>query len=114
MYVEACDLADPRQRFEFLPVSSDEVLIRAWGEDRCFARDNYEILLDSCREELHTQRWWAVRGGFNSARFELSQKTLPDRCVNQDHHPKSGEVMRMYECEAARKPEHSTSFWNLY
>ena len=93
LYVNECDRRDPRQHWKFIPVSSDEVMIQAMRhnqqpphlEDRCFHRDTRKILLQPCNERLHNQRWFAIRGGFNKERFELSTKTLPDRCVNQDH-----------------------------
>ena len=88
-----CNRRDPRQHWKFIPVSSDEVMIQAMRhnqeppflEDRCFHRDTRKIVLEPCDERLHNQRWFAARGGFNEERFELSTKTMADRCVNQDH-----------------------------
>jgi hypothetical protein len=119
LYINKCDHLDERQRFSFVPVSSDEVLIQAARitgelEDRCFTRENRKINLQSCNQALHTQRWFSIRGGFNQARFELSQKTLMDHCVSQDHHPKAAEVLRMHDCEKTRGPKHLTSWWNIY
>ena len=113
LYMEDCEAEDYRQRFDFVPVSSDEVMIQAYQEDRCFQRNDRRIALAPCDATLHTQRWFSIRGGFNERRFELSQKTLADECVNQDHHPKAGEVMRMYECKKTRKRTHLTSWWEL-
>jgi Cytolethal distending toxin A/C domain len=114
LFVNQCNLEDPRQRFNFIPVSSDEVLIKAFQEDRCFQRDERHITMETCNEALHTQRWYALRGGFNERRFELSQKTSSTWCVNQDHHPKYGEVMSMHDCEKTRQRNHLTSWWELY
>ena len=119
MYINQCNENDVRQRFSFVPVSSDEVLIQAARmdgelEDRCFHRENRKIKLQPCNQALHNQRWFSIRGGFNEARFELSQKTLADHCVSQDHHPKFAEVLRMHDCEKTRGPNHLSSWWNVY
>ncbi|CAB9500538.1 chromosome segregation ATPase-like protein [Seminavis robusta] len=114
LYVGGCSRENPRQRFRFLPVSSDEVLVEAFHEGRCLQRTNLRITLETCDETLHTQRWFSIRGGFNERRFELSQKTQSQRCVNQDHHPKPGEVFRMHACEKTRRKTHLTSWFELY
>jgi len=120
LYMARCDREDPRQRFKFQPVSSDEVLIAAYNhrtnedENRCMYLDARQIFLKECDEKVHNQRFFAVRGGFNERRFELSSKTQPDRCVNNDHHPKWGEVLRMHDCDIPRLSAHNTSWWDLY
>ena len=105
---------DPKQLFDFVPVSHDEVLIQAHNEDRCFHRVQRNVTLETCDATSHRQRWIAARGGFNEQRFELSQKRVSKWCLNQDHHPKYGERVRMYECEKIRHESHQTSWFNLY
>jgi hypothetical protein len=102
------------QLFDFIPVSSDEVLIQEYGQDRCMERSRRNITLESCNATNDNQRWYAVRGGFNERRFEISQKRISDYCVNNQHHPKPAEVVYMTSCEKARRRSHETSWWNLY
>ena len=87
LYVAACDPEDPideRQLFDFIPVSGDEVLIQAYEDDsRCMERSGRNITLEECNSTITQQRFFAVRGGFNSDRFELSQKRVSEYCVNQ-------------------------------
>lgn len=77
--------------FDFVPVSSDEVLIQAYGEDRCLSRLRRNITMQPCNATNPRQHWFAPGGGFNEPKFELSQNLLPKYCVSQDHHPKPGE-----------------------
>ena len=50
---------------------------------RCLERRNRFIWLRDCDKSRHEQRWFATRGGFNDAKFELSQKRMPQYCVSQ-------------------------------
>ena len=86
MYVDKCsDRDDPvaEQLWDFVPVSSDEVLIQAYDEDRCFERLKRNITLETCNATNARQRWFAVRGGFNEPRFELSQRPISKYCVRK-------------------------------
>ena len=117
IFVDRCsppEDPDPKQLFEFIPVSDDEVLIAAYGENRCFERLRQNVTLQPCNGKLGRQRWWAIRGGFNERRFEISQKLVPTNCLNQDHHPKPGEHVRMFLCDVVRLPSQETSWWNIY
>ncbi|CAB9505692.1 expressed unknown protein [Seminavis robusta] len=116
LYIDKCSPPDdpnPTQLFDFVPVSDDEVLIQAYNEDRCVHRFQRNITMETCDASNHRQRWFAVRGGFNEPKFELSQKRIFQYCLNQDHHPKPGEVIAMFHCEMIRGPEHETSWWEL-
>ena len=63
-------------------------MIQAYGDDRCMERARRHVTMMPCNATIENQRWFAVRGGFNERRFELSQKRVYDYCLNQQHHPK--------------------------
>jgi len=84
LYVDKCsDQSNPEQtqKWDFVPVSEDEVLIQAYNEDRCMERMQRNITMQSCDATNARQRWFAVGGGFNEARFEISQKLAKNYCV---------------------------------
>jgi hypothetical protein len=114
MYIERCDERDERQLFDFVPVSVDEVLIKVHGQDRCFERDDRLVKLKGCNQHVHTQRFFAVRGGFNQPRFEIGQKTMMGYCLQNDHHPKAGEGIRVKDCETGRKRTYNTTWYEVY
>ena len=108
IFIEACD-DNGVQRFDFEYVSSDEVLIKLSGTNRCLQRSNRNIFVRNCSSTTSLQKWWAKVGQFNGDRFEISQKSAPDMCVTQPHHPKSGEKVYLEPCSQPR--ESDTSFW---
>ncbi|CAB9527248.1 expressed unknown protein [Seminavis robusta] len=112
VYTARCN-NDDRQQWQFELVNDSEVLIKAYGLNYCLQRVGVEIEMRICNSGLVTQRFFAIRGGFNEYRFEISMKTSTRYCFNQAHHPKAGEVMAMYPCSRTRDPEHQTSWWEL-
>jgi len=113
VYAATCN-DDEKQQWEFVAVNDSEMLIKAKGEDRCMDRAGVNIVLRPCNPDNHYQRFFAIRGGFNEYRFEISQKTATRYCMNQSHHPKPGEVFAMYPCATARSSSWQTSWWELY
>ena len=113
VYIAKCN-NDPRQRFTFLNVGNEEVLIKLGnGENRCFQRQRRAIVLDQCDENNSLQRFFAPNGSFDGIRFELSQRGFSSQCVSTAHHPKPGEVVETHDCDAVRN-DSKTSYWNKY
>ena len=103
------------QRFMFVKVSGNEVLIKVGdGRNLCFERYSREIFLRTCDSSKERQRWFAPKGSFDGPRFEVSQHSLSNQCMTQDHHPKAGEVVELHSCRAARSKSHETSYWVKY
>lgn len=113
IYIAKC-MKDSRQDWVFEYVNDSEVIIKADGQDQCLHRSGINIVLRSCNSGNKYQRFFAIRGGFDEYRFELSQKTATRYCLNQAHHPKPGEVLAMYPCARTRSPEHMTSYFEFY
>ena len=108
VYTAKCN-DDVRQQWQFEMVDENEALIKAAGTDQCFQREGVMIELHTCNSALDTQRFFAIRGGFDEYRFEVSQITATRFCLDQAHHPKGGEVLALYPCERARAD--TTSWW---
>ena len=87
VYTATCN-DDDRQEWVFEYVNDSEALIKVPGEDRCMMRSGVNIVLRPCNSGNHLQRFFAIRGGFEEYRFEISQKTATRYCLNQAHHPK--------------------------
>lgn len=119
VYMSKCS-SDPRQRLELviLPGNNEaEVfMIKLLGRNSCLQLDDgsKSIFLRTCDSQSTLQHWKATNGSLTGRRFEIVPFTLPSHCVTQDHHPKPGEVLRVYRCSLARSPDHLTSFWSLY
>ncbi|CAB9518566.1 expressed unknown protein [Seminavis robusta] len=111
LYIDDCD---DHYDFDhrFVEVGNDEVLIRLAYEDRCWQRSGSRIYLRPCDSGNSNQRWITLGGCFGCDRFELSQRGLDNRCVSNDHHPKSREVVEMHTCDGSRDSD--TSYWNRY
>lgn len=86
IYTEKCS-KDSNQLFVFDFVNEDEALIKVYGQNRCMERSGLEINLEPCNSDKSEQRFFAIKGGFDEYRFEISQKTALRYCVNQAHHP---------------------------
>ena len=113
VYTAKCN-DDKRQEWVFEYVNDSEAIIKVDGEDRCLHRSGVNIVLRPCNSGNKYQRFFAIRGGFDEYRFEISQKSATRYCLNQAHHPKPGEVMAMYPCSQTRSPEHQTSWFEFY
>lgn len=106
IYVAKCVTGEPRQWFTFVNAGTsmyqgnpvEEVLIKLGDtqSSRCFERDEREIWLEFCDPSNPRQRWFALNGGFNEYRFELSQVNYDHQCITNDHHPKSGTFYQFY------------------
>lgn len=114
MYVARCG-SDYRQAIIFEVLDDGEVLIKLGnGENKCWERNRREIFLRTCDQNNSLQRWFAPNGSFSGSRFELSQRGYERQCVSTAHHPKAGEVVELHSCEALRRPDFQTSYWNRY
>lgn len=89
VYTAKCS-NDDRQEWIFEYVNDSEALIKVPDENRCLMRQGVNLELRPCNSANHLQRFFAIRGGFEEYRFEISQKTATRFCLNQAHHPKPG------------------------
>jgi hypothetical protein len=110
IYISKC--GGNSQRFDFVTVDDDEVLIKLHGDNLCFERVNKDILMSRCDVSNSRQQWYANEGGFAGDRFEFSQYGLNGWCITQRHHPKEDEEVELEPCGQARNGE--TSYWNRY
>ena len=68
---------------------------------------------ESLRLDNLLQHWKSPTGGFGGAIFELIQTyDGEDYCVTKHHHPKYGEIIKMYPCYEAHFD--TTSYWMKY
>jgi hypothetical protein len=110
IYIYEC--SEISERFDFVNVNNDEVLIKLDGTDTCLERDFKAIYIKACDGGNSNQKWFAKVGKFDQSRFEISLKTYDRFCITQRHHPKEDELVELEPCEQARKG--ITSFWNRY
>jgi hypothetical protein len=110
IYISKC--GGNSQRFDFVPVVDDEVLIRLHGTNLCFERVNKDIYMYPCDSGNFRQQWYASNGNFAGNRFAISQDGLSRYCITQRHHPKEDEEVEMEPCSQAA--EGQTEYWNRY
>lgn len=108
LYIEECD-DNGVERFDFVYIDSDEILIRLHRTNTCLERNGRDIFIRNCDSGKSLQRWWAKRGDFDQGRFEISQLSATNLCITQRHHPKSDEEVELEPCTQARVGE--TSYW---
>ena len=102
-YIAKCG-NEIRQRFLFVKVNDEEVLIKLGnGDNTCWERNGRAIFLRDCDSSNSLQRWFAPNGSFDGERFEISQKGYERQCVSTAHHPKAGEYMYALSCGCATK-----------
>lgn len=107
-YISKC--GKKNQRYDFVFVNSDDVLIRLNGKDLCFERKSFDIFLRKCDSKKQDQLWYAQKGDFRGDRFEISPRGLSSHCITQRHHPKDDEEVELERCTGARNDD--TSYWN--
>ncbi|CAB9527247.1 receptor-like protein kinase [Seminavis robusta] len=110
VYVTRCG-STSGQSWQFVHVGNGEALIKGSGTNRCLARSGTNIELRTCNNNSPSQRFYTPNGCYNCRRFELSQRTAPGLCLNQDHHPKNSEYVQMMPCWQTRARDSLTSFW---
>ena len=119
LYMAKCN-NDRRQKLDLvmlsLPDENKEVfMIKAPGKAQCLElQDDRSILFRECDAQSEQQHWKTTNGSLDDIRFEIVPVGLPNHCVTQHHHPKAGEVIRIYRCELPRASESLTSFWEFY
>jgi hypothetical protein len=96
VYVTKCGDSDG-QDWQFVLVGDDETLIKSSSSDNCLERSGTDVKLRDCDKDVPGQRFFAPNGSLDGYRFELSQRSVPGLCLNQDHHPKNAEY-GMYAC----------------
>ena len=105
-------------KFEFVKTSNpDEVQIRVAGTNLCVTYEHYADTLRNTRLQTcgrSGQTWWTGdMGSFVAGpRFELHPQGSTSYCLTQQHHPKSGEDVRLERCSTARHDD--TAWWMKY
>jgi hypothetical protein len=104
-------------KFEFVATSKlDEVKIRVVGTNLCLMYESYASTLRNTR--LKTcgggGEIWSTHGegSFGGSRFELHPKGDATYCLTQQHHPKSGEDLRLEKCSVPRGD--NTNWWMTF
>ena len=92
----------------------EEALIMTGDGERCFQRKEREISLQKCDSNNQLQRWFALNGSLDGKKFELSQLGYTSQCITNDHHPKSGEIVELHDCEASRAADSQSSLWEKH
>lgn len=110
-YINTCRQSTS-QRYDFVFMNNDEILIRIHDSNLCFERIAFDIFLYECDPSNQRQMWVAQRGDFRGTRFEISPYGLQSHCITQRHHPKAFEEVELEPCSRARLGD--TSFWNRY
>jgi hypothetical protein len=96
VYVTRCGDTDG-QDWQFVLLGDGETLIKSGSSNSCLERFGGDIELRSCDSNEPNQRFFAPNGSLDGGRFELSQRSAPGLCLNQDHHPKNAEYGTLAE-----------------
>lgn len=109
LWWQKCAADNDDQKFTYLP-DSDGGRFKTAYHNLCLHRvstTQYELKGCSTDEAQ-------IILGFRSdgKPFELSPLGGPDQCINQDHHPKAGEIVENTTCKIARR--WSTNLMELY
>lgn len=101
LWWQKCDSSDERQQFSYLPSSttSGEGQFKWAHANLCLHKVNeYNYLMKRCSNDPKQ----IIRGFKTNEPFELLPKGDDDKCVNQHHHPKAGEIVENTRCRTAR------------
>jgi hypothetical protein len=104
--------------FEFLNMESDgttqlmvaesSVCLELVGSAKIEIQECADVALNYTR-----QKFVALNGNFLwGNKFEISTVHRPGSCLSQQHHPRSGELIKRIECPTTR--DDYTSFWTKY
>jgi hypothetical protein len=105
--IEKCD--NFNTQFEFYRRNGDEAGFQDVKSNFCMRLEDKLIKMRRCDSNDELQRFV---GSFSSSKFEIKPKTSTRNCLTQQHHPKWGEIIRIYTCDSAR--DDTTSLWNKY
>lgn len=106
-----------RQDVKFIFVNyrnDDSTQIKLSGTNFCLQvqKDNIRpFVIDNCDTNNAGQYFYSGIGNFIGNRFEIMSTYIPG-CISINHHPKSGEVMKVQDCDLLRYD--TTSFYNRY
>ena len=113
--IRTCSSANTK--FEFVATSKlNEVKIRVVGTNLCLMYEGYASTLRNTRLDTcgGSGEIWSThgKGSFAGRRFELHPQGDASYCLTQQHHPKSGEDLRLEKCSVARGDD--TNWWMTY
>ena len=123
---DACDDAElikirtcssDNSKFEFVATSElGKVKIRVVGTNLCLMYESYASTLRNTRLNPcgGSGEIWSThgQGSFSGSKFELHPQGDATYCLTQQHHPKSGEDLRLEKCSVARAD--NTNWWMTY
>jgi hypothetical protein len=97
-------------KLEFYQKSGTEASLRDTQSKLCMrVESNNGIRMRSCDSGDSKQRF---QGSFSSSKFEIQPKGDSSKCVTIQHHPRTGEDLRLFDCSTARGDD--TSYWKKY
>ncbi|CAB9513036.1 expressed unknown protein [Seminavis robusta] len=110
VYIAKCT-GDRRQKWTFEPLTNGEFQIKALSKGTCMELiDERQIRLRDCDHSNARQRWYTPGSTNDDVKFAISQASS-NLCMGQLHHPKSGEVIEMNNCQKSEAL--STLFWEI-
>ena len=104
-----CESSSDKWRFVNMDSDSTQIQL-ADGSDLCWYKSSRDIELRECDASEECQKFRPGRGSFGGYKFELV--TCGDRCVTQQHYPRSGESLFGESCSRARKDK--SAYWEKY
>lgn len=100
LWWQKCDSKDKKQQFSYIPSSTNGDGQFRWAHDNlCLQRvSGFRYEMKRC--STHPNQ---IIVGFNAnSPFEMFPKGDRDKCINQHHHPKAGEIVENTRCKTAR------------
>ena len=112
LWLQFCDAEDVTQKFKYLPIEGTEGgQLQTVSNNLCLERvSRNNFTLADCSASRVVQ---VLTGLVTDGRtFELKPYGAGDLCLNQEHYPKAGEVIKTTTCDNAR--EYNTNLWTVY
>jgi hypothetical protein len=116
IFVTNCD-TDVATGWGFLVATDGSIMIKMASATANLCIQAYQnarfLTVQTCDEGAIAQRFRSIGGQrVVGDKFELRPLIAPTMCVTQDHHPKQGEYLGLWNCSI---PEgDTTNFWNIY
>mmetsp|Transcript_17971 Transcript_17971/g.40829 ORF Transcript_17971/g.40829 Transcript_17971/m.40829 type:complete len:660 (-) Transcript_17971:143-2122(-) len=107
--IQRCSSGKRQQRWRFY--RDNRFMIESYYRTGlCIGIDGIWLTLRGCNMRDPTQRWNLV--GKSDRKFEWQMLRQEDQCVSNEHHPSSGEGLKVMRCRTAKKEE--TNYWTVY
>jgi hypothetical protein len=112
LWLQFCDAEDITQKFNYLPVEgTGGGQLQTVSNHLCLERvSRNNFTLAECSASLGVQ---VLKGLVtDGSAFEFKPLGAADLCLNQEHHPKAGEIIKTTPCRIAS--EYHTNLWTVY